>query len=187
MAEYRPIAGYPGYRVGDDGSVWCCRPINGRGPANKPWRRLNPWRNPKPNGGSVYSIVSLHGNGVHVARCVHLIVLESFIGPRPEGMQARHFPDRDTTNNRLDNLQWGTPKQNSQDRITHGTNAGGSRNGSAKLKEADIVVLRLRYFAALGSRRKMPNGRLAKIAKEFGVTIGHVCKIVRRRLWKNVS
>src|SRR5262245_45789478 len=35
--EYRAIAGFPGYRVGSDGSVWSQRARNGR---RKPWQRL---------------------------------------------------------------------------------------------------------------------------------------------------
>lgn len=42
---------------------------------------------------------------------VHMLVLEAFVGPRPTGMECRHFPDRDRTNNRLGNLQWGTPTE----------------------------------------------------------------------------
>ena len=54
---------------------------------------------------------------------VHSVVLAAFVGPRPEGLQVRHFPDRDPANNRLDNLIYGTAKENSEDRDEwHGTN-----------------------------------------------------------------
>lgn len=56
---------------------------------------------------------------------VHTLVLESFVGFRPKGMQARHFPDNDTSNNRLSNLSWATPKVNQGDRVIHGTNNQG--------------------------------------------------------------
>lgn len=56
---------------------------------------------------------------------VHQLVLLAFVGPCPEGMQCRHFPDDDPANNRLDNIQWGTPKQNGQDKIIHGTSGKG--------------------------------------------------------------
>ena len=57
-------------------------------------------------------------------RLVHHLVLEAFVGPRPEGAEARHFPDRDKTNNRAENLLWGTAQDNSDDRKIHGTNNG---------------------------------------------------------------
>jgi hypothetical protein len=54
---------------------------------------------------------------------VHSVILAAFVGPRPEGMQIRHFPDRDPANNRLDNLLYGTAKENMEDRDDwHGTN-----------------------------------------------------------------
>jgi len=71
----------------------------------------------QPNG---YFTVSFSG----VCQAVHKLVLNAFVGPRPIGMVCRHFPDRDKSNNRLDNLQWGAFSQNQKDRIAHGTNYG---------------------------------------------------------------
>lgn len=51
---------------------------------------------------------------------VHIAVLETFIGERPEGMQGCH----NNGNNRdcsLGNLRWDTPQNNSLDRWAHGT------------------------------------------------------------------
>jgi hypothetical protein len=61
---------------------------------------------------------------------VHSLVLEAFVGPRPDGMQCRHFPDRNPTNNRVSNLSWGTPLENANDRRVHGTIACGDRHSS---------------------------------------------------------
>ena len=43
---YRPIPGFPGYRLGIDGSVWSCLSQGGRGGVSWPpaWRRLEPVR-----------------------------------------------------------------------------------------------------------------------------------------------
>jgi len=49
----------------------------------------------------------------------HVWVLEAFVGPRPEGQLARHLNDN-PQDNRLENLQWGTPAENVQDAITNG-------------------------------------------------------------------
>lgn len=52
---------------------------------------------------------------------VHHLVLEAFVGPRPENMEARHFPDRNPANNMLGNLLWGTRQENMLDKKIHGT------------------------------------------------------------------
>ena len=64
-----------------------------------------------------YSIVVLYGK---ITRKVHHLVLESFVGPRPEGMICRHL-DGDPSNNKVENLAWGTYKENTADMNTHGT------------------------------------------------------------------
>lgn len=49
---------------------------------------------------------------------VHRLVLEAFVGPRPEGRQCRHL-DGNSLDNRLDNLAWGTMKEDTDDRLKH--------------------------------------------------------------------
>jgi hypothetical protein len=51
-------------------------------------------------------------------------------------MQCRHL-DGNRSNNRLDNLAWGTPLENGADKARHGT-AKGERNGRAKLTAAKV-------------------------------------------------
>jgi hypothetical protein len=66
----------------------------------------------------------------------HRLILETFVGPRPDGMVCRHFPDADKTNNRLENIQWGTQEENRADSLIHGTIACGERNGKSVLTKA---------------------------------------------------
>lgn len=83
-------------------------------------------------------IVILQKQGVRRARKVHLLVLEAFVGPRPVGMEARHFPNRDPCDNRLSNLSWATRSKNQMDRAEHGTSNRGEAHGVSKLTEIDI-------------------------------------------------
>lgn len=53
-------------------------------------------------------------------RFVHHLVLEAFVGPRPEGMECCHDDD-DPANNRLENLRWDTHSSNLNDRIKNGS------------------------------------------------------------------
>lgn len=54
-------------------------------------------------------------------RTVHQLVLEAFVGPRPDGMWGLHWDD-DPYNNHLDNLRWGYPYQNGTDAVRNGSN-----------------------------------------------------------------
>src|SRR5882762_11974327 len=67
-----------------------------------------------------YLALTLKRNGEQRTRHIHLLVLEAFIGFCPKGKQARHL-DGDNLNNKLSNLRWGTPKENGEDRVRHGT------------------------------------------------------------------
>jgi hypothetical protein len=98
---YKDIPDNPGYRVGDDGSVWS-------------WRgRLKPFRANKQR---PYLRVCLRNRRLFR---VHVLVLEAFVGPRPPGMVCCHG-DGDPTNNALSNLRWDTPQANHADRVKHG-------------------------------------------------------------------
>lgn len=68
--------------------------------------------------GKQYLGVTLKGG---VQAKVHRLVLETFVGPRPEGAEACHN-NGDKLDNRLTNLRWDTPGANARDKLAHGTN-----------------------------------------------------------------
>src|SRR5687767_12860617 len=63
-------------------------------------------------------------------RKVHALVLECFVGPRPEKHDACHN-DGTRTNNVLSNLRWATRKENMRDAVGHGT----AQSSAEKLRE----------------------------------------------------
>ena len=48
------------------------------------------------------------------SRCVHDLVLSAFVSPRPQDCEARHL-NTNGSDNRLDNLAWGSKSQNGKD------------------------------------------------------------------------
>lgn len=117
--EYRGLdfLGFPGYRVGSDGSVWLrwvtCR--WGRRLTDK-WRLMKQCVQPKRTAGRAYRYLNLvpPEGGKFTTFRVHRLILEAFVGPCPDGMEARH-KDGNPGNNRLDNLAWGTKEENTED------------------------------------------------------------------------
>jgi len=113
IVSYRPIPGFPGYRVGDDGSVWSCWSKNpSKRRITDRWKRMR--LSPASKGYLRVTLTPSDGTKVRGFR-VHRLILLAFVGPSPEGMECRHFPDTTKTNNRLENLSWGTPAENYDD------------------------------------------------------------------------
>jgi hypothetical protein len=66
-----------------------------------------------------YPVAQLCKAGTRSRFPVHRLVLTAFVGPKPDGMVARHL-NGDKLDNRLSNLQWGTYTENAEDALTHG-------------------------------------------------------------------
>lgn len=125
MVKYGYIENLPGYRFGDDGNVW-------RDDAGH-WVPVPLPPNPKGN----YCSVSLRQNGKPKRCLVHHLILHAFRGERPEGHIGRHLNDV-KTDNRLDNLAYGTLKDNAQDALRNGRRRGKRRH--CKVDPAVAVI-----------------------------------------------
>lgn len=165
--------GFPGYRVGDDGSVWTRKKTGGYG-FYEQWTQLKP--SPQHSG---HLRVLLMPGRKHSP--VYHLVLLAFVGPRPPGMQCRHFPDRDPANNHVENLRWGTCLENQQDRKFHGTNRiqVGTKNVMAKLDETKVREIRVDYATG--------NYTMIELGKKHNICAASVCLIVNRKLWGHVT
>ena len=113
--EWRPVVGFEGsYEVSDTGLV---RGVDRIDAAGRRWR------------GRVFSTLGCDKDGyIQQTLCrgtirrsakTHILVLEAFVGPRPEGAVARHL-DGDHKNNSAGNLVWGSSSENGLDRVAHG-------------------------------------------------------------------
>lgn len=112
IEEWRPVLGYEGlYEVSNFGKV---KSLPRKG--TKGGILATAKRNKKYN----HLTVTLTSNNSTKYPFVHKLVLEAFVGLRPEGMECCHG-DGDPTNNHLSNLRWDTPSKNTYDSIAHGT------------------------------------------------------------------
>jgi hypothetical protein len=169
--RWREVPGFPGYRVSEDGRVQSRK----RRGSERLW---DEWvEKALVNAHSGHKLVGLNRGRKKITRTVHSLVLEAFVGPRPPGAVCRHFPDRDPANNRLENLQWGTSEENTDDRDCHGTTAVGKRNGKAQLDAEAVTEIRRLAANGLSSR---------KIAERFGMSHTAIIQIRRGRTWRHV-
>lgn len=164
---YREPPGWPGYVVGDDGSVWS-RCQQGRWFRMAEWRRL---RTPPDNYGYAQVNINLLGKRSHFL--VHRLVMLTFVGPKPSGLCIRHL-NGDRSDNRLVNLAYGTYQENAEDTIRHGRTNRGSKTHSCKLSED--AVRDIRRLSASGEEGQV-------IAWLFGVSPTTVCDILAGRTW----
>ncbi len=173
--ECRLVPGYEGrYAVGNDGIIWSCVNRGKRAIGDK-W-----WMIKQSIGTNNYKNVVLSLHKLKHPWCVHTLVLTVFVGHRPSKKhQCRHL-DGNPLNNHIENLAWGTARENYMDRIRHGTNRLDTRGSEctwAKLKESDIVEIH---------RLRAQGYTLKHVSRLFGISRTHISSIESGRIWKHV-
>lgn len=165
----KPIPGYPGYFISDEGIAY----------SERNWRKqlvpLTPTLN--DDGYQEIKISAEHSRKGKTRLKIHQLVLKAFGGISlfPQ-LEARHL-NGVRTDNRIENLAWGTKKQNSEDAEAHGTIAKGEDKINHKLSEPEVARIRNLHDSGLG---------YGMIAQAFGVNRHTVRNVVKRRTWKHV-
>lgn len=120
-------------------------------------------------------MLRLRKEGSYHNRSVHDLILSSFVGPRPAGHYGCHKDDR-PINNRLANLYWGTPTENSADKIRLGNQPMGQAIPWSKLTEGDVKYIRSNA------------GKIAQsaMAEQFGVRQSQISRVINRKEWTHV-
>ena len=174
--EYRNIPGYPGYQVDSNGFVWSCIRRK-KGGVRGETELTNHWKILKrcPNDAGYYVVYLCNSRGRKLWK-VNRLVLFAFTGENPLHMMAAH-ENNIPTDNRFDNLSWKTPKQNTNDRHTHGTMTQGEEVNTCKVTEEIVLEIR--------ERRR--NGESIKIlSQDYGLQPAAISKICLRINWKHI-
>ena len=116
-------------------------------------------------------------NGKPRTKRIHTMVLETFVGPRPDELECRHL-DGNSLNNNLSNLKWGTRKENSEDTQKHNGPRIGSNNPSVKL--TDEMVIEIKQLLESGKKQ-------AELAAKYGVTISTISSINLKTSWRHIE
>lgn len=163
----KTIKGFPDYSITKDGQIWSN--ITHR------WLSLT-------ISGTGYPTVILYNRELKTKKqfSVHQLVLSAFTGPCPKGMECRHL-NSIRKDIRLNNLKWGTRKENHQDAIKLGTHQGlknrGENHPQAKLNNNDIRRIRKMFHDGIED---------LSIGCVFDVSRTIINRIRNRRLWQQV-
>lgn len=111
--------------------------------------------------------------------CVHRLVMQTFSPSKDSSCTQVDHINNIKWDNRLSNLQWLTPKENSNRKHIHGTMLQGEVHPKAVLNPEKVRYIRQRY--ALG------NTSHKKIANELGVCKRTVGDVLRGTFWKHVK
>lgn len=167
----KPIADFPGYSITTDGRVW----------SHHRKGTCGLWCKQTPRG-DVYLRVELWKNSKKYWRKVHRLVLETYVGPCPKGMECRHL-NGNPADNRLENLQWGTRSENQQDSVKHGTHACckqiGESHPRSKITNQQRRQIIYQFMTGLFTQRQL--------AREYSAHYSTIWDILRGRVWPYVD
>lgn len=157
----------PGYWVDASGTVFCSRPINGKGSKRAEWRVVKGL----PCSGGRYLQIAIDRK----KHLVHRLVARAFHGEPMPGQEVAHI-NGDGHDNRSANLIYVSHAANEAMKQLHGTAPAGSKNGGAVLDEASVrTIRRLVRGAGRGIQRRM--------AEQFGVSEAAISMVVSGRRW----
>ncbi len=172
----KEIPGYPDYLADDDGNIYSMKPYRNFAPIPKEPRLVQiVIMGSKKR--KFYRYVYIMQTGKVRTIKVSVLILLTFVSPRPVGMFACHGVNG-SLDDSLKNLYWATPKQNTADRKRDGTYGAGENHHSHKLNESKVKQIRKLFQRRIVTYEMLANA--------FAVDKSTICDVVSRRSWKHV-
>lgn len=187
--EWKPIKNAPYYLVSDEGHVKSVerfvKTFNGEKECLRHIPETYPLKEKDIRGYKNVSIIQYDLDMKPIKRYmrqVHRLVLETF-NPvcNMENLQVNHI-DGNKSNNKLSNLEWVTPKENTVHAhkvLNHKRDQDGENNSMSKLTNNQVIEIIKRIN---GRKRE----RDSKIAKDYGVNRKTIENIRLNRTWKHI-
>lgn len=174
MEIWKPIPNFSRYEASDKGNVRSLKYKNGN---------RTVVLKPCITGGYLQTMI-LNDDGKYMTQKIHRLITLAFYGERPIGKDEVNHIDGNKLNNRIENLEYVSRKENIQHCLDNHlqTPFVGSQVGTAKLTEDQVLMLR---------KLKKEGGRFwgrNELAKELGIAPKHLQKIVNRpqESWKHI-
>lgn len=161
MVEWRLCPSFPNHEVSEDGRVRNAVALRTRS-------RHHLLRGGVEKGYLRYQL-SLPDGSKHLVGA-HALVCEAWHGPKPTPEHEPAHWDGNRLNNHFANLRWATKAENAADRVRHGTNSLGERNGFARLSDREVSEI----IAAPRSSY----GWQGRLAREYGVSPSLISKLL---------
>lgn len=189
LMEWRPIKNAPYYLVSDEGHVKSVerfvKTFNGEKECLRHIPETYPLKEKDIRGYKNVSIIQYDLDMKPIKRYmrqVHRLVLETF-NPvcNMENLQVNHI-DGNKSNNKLSNLEWVTPKENTVHAhkvLNHKRDQDGENNSMSKLTTNQVIEI----IKRINGRKKE---RDSKIAKDYGVSRKTIENIRLNRTWKHI-
>lgn len=186
MSNWRHIPGYDGYFASSDGQILSRK---------RSERILSPQlmsKKLRPNDRHLYVLLSL-GDGRKKRAAVHQLVARAFIGLPPTNDHVVNHKNGSADDNRAENLEWVTRKENelhaaqnglkasgaSHGRATKpGSTARGSKHGRSKITEETVLNIRDARVSGVSEQ---------EVARRFGVSRSLVGQISRGEIWTHIN
>jgi len=157
------------YRVSDTGIIQSCHKWGSRTNERVKW-----WTRKLLVHDRGYLYVRVNNSGGPKIKFIHRLVAESFI-PNPKTLQAVNHLDGDKRNNKHQNLEWCTNKQNTKHALVNGLiHNGGSTHPFSKLSPDEVRKIRESDEAC------------RKAGKRFGVCAQTISNVRRRIRYSDV-
>jgi hypothetical protein len=132
-----------------------------------------------PKNSNGYCQLNLHVRGHRTHVLAHRVVAATFIGPCPAGKEINHI-DTVRQNNRIHNLEYVTPKENT----AHATKLGrrwynwGEKVGTSRLKINEVLTIRQLKESGIFTGRQQ--------CFIFGIAKSTYDHVVARKTWTHI-
>ena len=183
LEEWRSVVGYEGYEVSSCGRIrsYWKQGAKGRRVLEAIPHFLFPGKNPQ--GYVKVGLTYAYKKARLVS--VHILVLEAFVGKRPNllgQVETRHLNDV-KDDNRIENLVWGTSKENQSDALRNGRRVVGEKKWNSKLTDESVIAIR-------EMARNPPSGPKApwvrELASKYSVDERTIYAVIRGSYWRHV-
>lgn len=164
MERWKDIDAFPGYQISDTGKVRSY--INNRHGIGSEAHEIKPYISKE---GRV-TVQLGRGN----RKSIHRLVANAYI-PNPDNLPIVRHLDDNPRNNHVDNLAWGTQKDNMQDCVKHGRLVGDTR-AAVNAKKKGVIA----YSKNDGTTMKFDS--IQEAARTLGVWPQHICNVLQGKI-----